>query len=263
MLDAGLHDLLEANKASIANASFWPGELPQNQTGACGTYMCVGGSSDPTLDTSGMQRPRYQFDCYGDSALQAMTVRSALIDLLNQFSGTLTDGTVLQNADLIQYTGPHFDQDRRKFYCMVEFYLIHDFGQVGVFTGYDTFASPGAVPPTDVLSFDAVAGEAISAQKVVAIVNDLAYQADSSNLAHLNLVFGVATGGVLAGSAVTIQTYGLMEDNGWNWVAGSSVFLGTDGTLTQTAPTAGFAQKIGMPLDPTTLFIEPQPPVVL
>lgn len=101
--------------------------LPEGATLPATTYQVVGGRSDATLDTSGMQKLRVQFDCRAATADDAATARDALIAALNGRIGeTLEDGTWLDSAELIQ-TIDYFDSDSRQFRKGVEFYVNFNF----------------------------------------------------------------------------------------------------------------------------------------
>jgi|SRR6185312_16604524 len=126
MFEAGLVKLLTDNAPAIGGV-FYPGELPQQAALPAGTYTVVAAPQEPTTETPGLQRHRYQFDCYGSTSLAAMTLRDGLRAFLNGYVGGLTDGTFLQNASLADMQGPRFDPDRKQFYCMVEFYLLFNF----------------------------------------------------------------------------------------------------------------------------------------
>lgn len=128
MLAAGLHALLaeEPTIAALVSDRIDPVRLPINQAMPAITFRIVGGSSEPTLETSGLQRVRLEIDCFGKSYLAAAKVRQAVRKFLNGYQGLLGDGTYLQNADLIQELD--FDEEyAREFRCMAEFYLYFVF----------------------------------------------------------------------------------------------------------------------------------------
>ena len=52
------------------------------------------------------------------------------------------------------------------------------------------------------------------------------------------VVVGLTSAAATAGNAVSVRTAGIVEDANWAWTKGP-VFLGTNGALTQTAPTGG------------------------
>lgn len=127
MFEAGLHKLLDDNSSAIGGV-FYPGEVPQGSATPVGSYFEVTPRPDPTFDTAGPQQPRFQFDCYGKTALEAMTIRDGLVGFLpSQRNVFLNDGSYFQGAQLCDRSGARFDQDRRQWYCIVEFYLFYNF----------------------------------------------------------------------------------------------------------------------------------------
>jgi len=128
MILTGLFALITTASAwqALAAERLSPVTLPEIPTLPAATYQIVGGSSEPTFQTSGMQKLRVQFDHYGNTYSDANGLREATRVLLNGYSGTLSDGTVLQKADLIQSVD-YFENDARQYRCMSEFYLWFDF----------------------------------------------------------------------------------------------------------------------------------------
>jgi hypothetical protein len=96
----------------------------------------------------------------------------------------------------------------------------------------------------------------------MSIVDGVPVRADSADATQAGNVAGIASNSVQAGGDLDIQFSGAITNSGWNWNNGP-VFLGPSGTLSQTAPTVGFCQIIGIPINPTTLLVQLQPPVVL
>jgi len=69
-------------------------------------------------------------------------------------------------------------------------------------------------------------------------------------------VVGITLGAANSGEQVGIKTFGTMTDAGWNWTKGA-VYLGTNGQLTQTAPSGGaISVQVGRALTPTQLFVD-------
>jgi hypothetical protein len=122
MMTTGLLALL-SNNPDLSGVGIRPVMLPSGFPMPAMTYQIVGGSSYPTLDGDGLQKVRMQFDCYGNSYLDATNLREKVRKFLNGFSGQLSDGTFLQFADLIQSIDFPFDSDPRQFRCGIEFYL--------------------------------------------------------------------------------------------------------------------------------------------
>ncbi|MGC1784453.1 MAG: DUF3168 domain-containing protein [Acidobacteriaceae bacterium] len=128
MIEAGLFTLLSTNAAiaALCGTRIYPAVRPTGATYPAMTYRVIAGRARPTLNTSGMQRFRMQFDCYGATYGDAVDLRAAVGRLLNGYQGLLSDGTFLQNGIFL---GPldDFQDDARIYCCGVEFYLMFDF----------------------------------------------------------------------------------------------------------------------------------------
>lgn len=101
----------------------YPELLPEPPVLPAMTYRIASGRSFPGLDTSGPQKLRVQFDCYGETYKAAKDLREALRQLLNGFSGRLPNGSLVGS---ILWVGPldGFAQYPRQFRCGCEFYLL-------------------------------------------------------------------------------------------------------------------------------------------
>jgi hypothetical protein len=109
-----------------------------------------------------------------------------------------------------------------------------------------------------------VAGENLGGHRVVIVDSDnKVYYADRTNLAHMYKVVGITRGAANVGDSVEIQTYGLMTELSWNWIAGQPIFLGTNGLLTQVPPSYGFCLIIAKALTSTDIFISVKNPIIL
>lgn len=132
MITNGLYALITGNTAIAAMIStrLYPVKLPEGVVYPTMTYQVISQVGDPNVTTAGLQRMRIQFDCYGsmlspagvDGYSDAVLLRDALRQLLDGYVGTLSDGTVLQNAVRIQSVD-YFDDDARVYRCMCEFNL--------------------------------------------------------------------------------------------------------------------------------------------
>lgn len=108
------------------------------------------------------------------------------------------------------------------------------------------------------------AGENLGGNRVVIISTDgKAYYADRTNPEHTHKVLGITTGAVNIGESASIQTFGEMTEGSWNWDVTKPLFVGTNGLMTQTAPSSGFVLEIGVPLTPTSIFIDIGKPIIL
>jgi hypothetical protein len=115
-------------------------------------------------------------------------------------------------------------------------------------------ASGGLVPISDDLTL--VAGENLSALRAVTTNSSgQAVYASNNTLANAQVVGIVYTAASL-GANVTIKISGILTDANWNWTKGT-VYLGTNGTLTQTVPTGGaIVVHVGKALTATQLIID-------
>lgn len=131
MIEAGLFYLLSHTAAitSICGTNptrVYPGNFPTGPSYPAMAYKIIGTRPGPTLDTSGMQRLRMEFECRAADALTASTMREALRELLEGYRGLLNDGTLLQDGQLIQMMDGYVD-DPRVYVRMIEFYLFFNF----------------------------------------------------------------------------------------------------------------------------------------
>ena len=115
-------------------------------------------------------------------------------------------------------------------------------------------ASGGLVPLVADLSLNA--GEALSALRAVTSdANGDAVYASNDTLANAQVI-GITETAASSGASVAIRTSGLMTDPNWNWTKGT-IYLGTNGQLTQTAPSGGaFVVHVARALTATTIQID-------
>ncbi|MBK9497428.1 MAG: hypothetical protein IPO08_23480, partial [Xanthomonadales bacterium] len=110
----------------------------------------------------------------------------------------------------------------------------------------------------------AIAAENISAYMAIAMNSaGKMVRASSANISHENAVFGVATNSTVTGAAVSYQSSGLVTNAAWSFVAGSPVFLGVDGELTQAEPTTGFSKVMGDAVSAKSLLVNMSEAVIL
>ncbi len=123
---------------------------------------------------------------------------------------------------------------------------------------------PSGPPGTSIdNAIQATAAQTISANTAVALVNGQLVPAQSGVASQAGNVLGIAQNGGPAGTLVNVQFAGTMTMSSWNWTMGQPIFVGPNGPLTQTAPTAGFSQVVGVPLSSTTMSIGFQPPILI
>jgi hypothetical protein len=123
---------------AITTSRIYPGTLPEAVGAVLATqgpaivFKQIGGSSEATQNTSGMQKLRVQFDCYAVGTATASgykaanDVREALRQLLNGYDDTLPDGSFLDNADLIEARDAYMNE-ARQYVAEIEFRLLFTF----------------------------------------------------------------------------------------------------------------------------------------
>lgn len=115
-------------------------------------------------------------------------------------------------------------------------------------------ASGGLVPISDDITL--VAGENLSALRAVTSNSSgQAVYASNDTLANAQVV-GITNAAATSGANATIKISGILTDANWNWTKGT-VYLGTNGALTQTVPTSGsIVVHVGKALTATQLLID-------
>jgi len=81
------------------------------------------------------------------------------------------------------------------------------------------------------------------------------------NATHLNTLIGLAkqTGNI--GNVIAVAEDEFMTNTAWAWQPDKPVFLGTDGTLTQSLIGVVFVQQVGVALTPTKIVIRISQPI--
>ena len=127
MIQEGLKALLAANAgvSALVAGRIFPvlgppdiGQMPYV------VYVCVGGSSEPSLSTSGVLRQRIEINAHAETYGAAAVLRAAIISAVNGWNETLADGTHVLNTTLLN-PGTDFCGEDRIFRCMVEFYVLY------------------------------------------------------------------------------------------------------------------------------------------
>lgn len=114
---------------------------------------------------------------------------------------------------------------------------------------------PAAVDTTLVAATDLSALRAITTN-----VSGQATYATNADAAGC-VVLGMSKTAASAGQNVLVQTSGLVTDASWSWAKGT-VWLASNGHLTQTTPTTGqFFVPVGRAITATTIVIEIDTPL--
>jgi hypothetical protein len=129
------------------------------------------------------------------------------------------------------------------------------------------YGSPGAQGPQGAPGSGATnsitAGENLSGHRIIAILNNLAYLADPTNLSHGLVTIGVVRDAVSVGNTAIYYLTG--EVSGGAFTANTDYFVGLNGTLSTTprAPGATWMKRIGTAISSSILVIDPDPVILL
>lgn len=109
-----------------------------------------------------------------------------------------------------------------------------------------------------------VCAQAISGHTAITLdANGKCIPASCAEASH-SFVAGITTGAAVQDAQTTALTGGTLEHLGWSFTAGSPVFLGLDGAITQTVlPQAVFAKVLGTAVSPTRIAIDFQPAIFI
>jgi hypothetical protein len=124
MIEVGLVSLLNTSAAitNLVGSRIYPVSLPEDATLPAIAFKLIGSQSWPTFDTIGFQRKRFEFSCYATTYLVAITIKAALISILDRYTGTLSDGSVVSSTTRITGTDLYI-QDDMQFCSTVEMYF--------------------------------------------------------------------------------------------------------------------------------------------
>jgi predicted RecA/RadA family phage recombinase len=127
--------------------------------------------------------------------------------------------------------------------------------------GIEEATGGGSIVPAQV-SYTAGSG-GIQAGKVVYFDGSVVHHADSSNIAHVGKVVGVASTAAGPGDPVPVQMYGILDLPGtYSLTPASAQFLNTTGFPTASLPGgAVFVQYVGIALTSTRLLVYVTPEV--
>lgn len=165
--------------------------------------------------------------------------------------------------------------------------LYTDAGLIPEFLGPDNSSrlwtgSQGAAYPLDAQAASLLAGSGIGGsvaelkrsgvaaialsghRAVTPQANGQLTYASNDNAAHVAVPLWITSGAASVGASVEVLLTGLMIEPSWSWTPGGPVYLGTNGQLTQTPPTAPgavFIAQVGTATSPTSLFVDRTPSI--
>ena len=104
-------------------------------------------------------------------------------------------------------------------------------------------------------------GESFSGHTVIASLGTGLVIADNTNVSHIGKVIGITSGSSTSGMPLTLTTSGGTLNGFTGLSTGSVYFLSTGGTITNSTPTVGFIQQVGIALSTTELNINILSPI--
>lgn len=107
-----------------------------------------------------------------------------------------------------------------------------------------------------------VAGSDIEAGSIVALVNGRVIPADSQDVTQANSIIGIAPQDITANGFGDVITSGMISYSGWDLAIGPQ-FVGSNGGLTNEAPTTGFCCRIGVAVDDMRVEVNINPTIIL
>jgi len=109
-----------------------------------------------------------------------------------------------------------------------------------------------------------IVSTAIGGHRVVVSIGGEIFYADATNDAHRGHVLGLTLNAASAGGTVQIRSSGEVLEPSWTWTVDDPVYLGTNGVMTQTPPTApSWLQIVGFATATNRLFLDFLPPFIL
>lgn len=108
----------------------------------------------------------------------------------------------------------------------------------------------------------AIAGETISALKVVYLLEGNAYTLDPNDEQHIFLLAGISLNTANQGQPLKIKRLGKITDRFLNFNLGR-VFLGQNGTITQQIPSDGYSVLLGTANAANTVLLNIDDPIKL
>lgn len=107
------------------------------------------------------------------------------------------------------------------------------------------------------------AAEIIHGHRAVRIVSGGVLHASSAVVAHAQGLAGVSMNAASVGDPVTVRIMGQLSEPSWAWIDGRAVYVGIDGALTQTPPTAGYIREVGLAISAKSMIVRVLTPIML
>lgn len=126
---------------------------------------------------------------------------------------------------------------------------------------------PGPPGPAGAAAMNFTANGAIGGHRVLALdASNAVIYAGNDLPGTANKIIGMSLNAAAAGGALNVVRSGEVIEPSWAWNPTLPVYLGVNGTLTQTppaAPAASFSLIVGFPTSATGLFVSVREPITI
>ena len=86
---------------------------------------------------------------------------------------------------------------------------------------------------------------------------------DSTSETSVGSYLGITTNAAEEDDYVKVQRFGILKDTSFSFTEDEPIFIGANGILSQTVPTAGYIRRIGWAVSATKINLDPMPPIQL
>jgi hypothetical protein len=121
------------------------------------------------------------------------------------------------------------------------------------------FVYPASGQETEIIQ-TFTAGQIINGQKLLMLINGLAYHFDPTVEANFDKVIGFAKNAVLLGESIDVLREGIVDS--LPLVEGNVYYAGPDGAITDTPPSTGIALRVGIAKSDHELVINFSEPII-
>jgi hypothetical protein len=116
---------------------------------------------------------------------------------------------------------------------------------------------------SNIVKVTLTAGQNVNAYQVVAVHSDgLAYIASAATLADADRIVGVAITSALTGNPIDVQQVGTINNLGFSFTPGATVYLGLTGALVQTPNAGVFELPMGVATSASQLEVQMGLPII-
>lgn len=123
---------------------------------------------------------------------------------------------------------------------------------------------PEGIPgPSGAATLACTAGANLSGDRIVTYDSSGKVVYASCDAVSALTVLGITLAAAAADDSVSVQSYGQISEPSWSWIPLEPVYLSTNGTITQTAPTSGYCVRLGWAVDAHTLMLAIEPALKL